>query len=132
MNQAASSPFLPGTRIVDRAHPESGSLVVSSCLLVHGYWRVTAQDSLGCTCSGPAEGYVRAPRGWREPPRLVPAGTGYADLPSLVPEPTQAARAEAIRELARWWCRTGRMVARDGEARGIALHQLANQIQVPA
>jgi len=62
------SPFAPGDRIVDRARPQNGSLIVERCVLSLGHWRVEAHAATGqAWTSAPAELFVSCPEGWVDP-----------------------------------------------------------------
>lgn len=64
----APPPFAPGDRVVQRARPESGLLIVTgSRRWTYGHWRIEASQGAS-TLDAPADGYVLAPRGWTDPP----------------------------------------------------------------
>ncbi len=110
-------PFKVGDRIVDRAEPALGALIVGKVYRVIDYWRVAASNGRGSIVDAPATMFSPVPPGWREPPPLPasarvaaefgsPTDIAAARLADEMPE-ARAMRAAAYREQARWWREVG-------------------------
>lgn len=145
MNAPPAPPFAPDDRIVEFRYPESGMLIVASCQLRYGRWRITARRNLS-TLSASADGFRRAPADWVDPPphpvSAVSALECSTDGPISPEQRAQARREDDARlaeridyalGMADWWVHVGSTVNPDlAERSARSWRLIAAEIQLLA